>query len=118
MHAVGVQLERGLDVVVDDERDAELTEATPALHDLLGAGLDPQLHDRRPDRDGPAGAFQVSHDRVHLHRVRALPSSVAGSSAASASYRPTWNEPGPFASRAASSPATPSATSASAAASS
>jgi hypothetical protein len=86
VHAVRTQLDRSLDVVVDDEGDAELLEAAAATHDLVGGpALDAQLHDRRARGDGPARRLEVGDDRVHPHRVRARPSSVAGSSAASAS---------------------------------
>src|SRR5581483_3631014 len=80
--------------------------------------LDAQLHDRRAGGDRPARRGEILDDRVHPHRMRALPSRVSGSSPASASYSATWKEPGPCAPAAASSPATPNATSASTAASS
>ena len=73
MHAVGMQLERGLDVVVDDERHAELAEAraraarsppSPALTRSCTTVAPAVTAQRAPSR--------CADDRVHLHRVRAL----------------------------------------------
>ena len=85
MHAVGAERERRVDVVVDDERDTELGEARAALDDLGGRRLHAQLHDGRAGGDRTARRLEIGDERVHLHDVRALASSVAGSSAASAS---------------------------------
>src|SRR5262249_39710931 len=98
----------------------EASRRTPAFHDIEGGNvLESPLHHRCPTFDGNPCGVEILDDRVELHasEIRARPSSVAGSSAASASYRLTWNEPGPFASRAASSAATPNAASVSAVAS-
>ena len=48
VHAVGAELERGVDVVVDDERRAQLAEAAPRATTSSVGPLDAQLHDRRP----------------------------------------------------------------------
>jgi hypothetical protein len=83
--AVGVERERRLDVVVDDEGRLELAEAAAALDDLVGRRLHAELHHGRAGRDCPSRRLEVGHDRVHPHVTRARPSSVSGSSAASAS---------------------------------
>ena len=85
MHAVGAERERRVDVVVDDERDTERVEARAALDDLGGRRLHAQLHDGGAGVDRPARRLEIGDERVHPHDVRALSSSVAGSSAASAS---------------------------------
>src|SRR4029078_2842285 len=92
-------------------------EAAASLDDDGGGRLDTQLDDGRAGGNRPLGGVEVVDDGVHLHVTCALSSRDSGSSATSASYRQTWNEPGPFASSAASSPATPNATSAATAAS-
>src|SRR5438876_3382700 len=107
VNAVRAEPQGSLDVVVDDERDAEPGKADPPFHDLVGTRLHPQLHNRRARLDRQPRGREIRDDRLDPHETRALSSSVSGSSAASASYRLTWKLPGPFASRAASSPATP-----------
>src|SRR5262249_50805848 len=115
---VGAERDRGLDVVVHDERRRELAEAGAARDNLVRRRLDAELDDGRARLDRPPRRREVGHERVHPHVTFARPSRVSASSAASASYTATWNEPGPRAPVAASSPATPNATSASAAPSS
>src|SRR6266545_3919944 len=122
MDALGAEHQRRLDIVIHDEGHAvpgtEAPRGTPALDDVDSRDvLQAPLHDRRSAFRSEAGRFEVSNDRMELHSILTRESSVSGSRAASASYRPTWKEPGPLASRAASSPATPNAASASAAAS-
>ena len=85
MHAVGAERERCVDVVVDDERHAEIRKARAARDDLRSRAFDAQLDDGGAGRDGPLGRLEVGDERVHPHAVRALASSVVGSSAASAS---------------------------------
>ena len=103
MDAVGAEHERGLDVVVDDERHAvagaEAPRRTSALHNLDARHvLQAPLHDRRArlrpraaQSRGPRRSRAASCDPARARRAS------RGSSPASASYRPTWNEPGPFA---------------------
>ncbi len=82
--AVGAELERRLDVVVDDEGRVELPERPPDLDQLRRRrALEAQLDDGRARGDGGLRGREVLDDRVHSHRMRA--SSVSGSSAASAS---------------------------------
>ena len=85
MDAVGAELERRVDVVVDDEGRPEPAEAPPARDDLGGRRLHAQLDDGGAGLDRPPRRLDVLDDRVHPHVTRALASSVAGSSAASAS---------------------------------
>ena len=89
VHAVCTERQRGIDVVVDDERDAELGEPRSTLDDLVRRPLHPQLHDGGSGCNGSACRLEIGDERVHLHDVRAFASSVAGSSAASASYSAT-----------------------------
>ena len=56
-----------------------------ALDDLGRRPLHAQLHDGGAGGDGPTRRLEIGDERMHLHDVRALASSVAGSSAASAS---------------------------------
>src|SRR3954454_20823205 len=123
VHPFGAELERSLNVVVDDEchagAGAQAPRRPPALDDVdLLNVLQAPLHHRGATVDCQSGGFELVHDRVQLHEILVRESSVSGSSPASASYRATWKEPGPDAPRAASSAATPNDASASAAASS
>src|SRR5487761_84899 len=72
------------------------------------------------DPDDEPAALELAEELELLHSssMPVRPSSVAGSSAYSASYRRAWKVPGPAAPAAASSAATPNTASASAAASS
>jgi hypothetical protein len=86
VHAVGPKPDRGLDVVVDDERDAQVAEPSPHLDQLLGRGtFAAELDDSGAPLDGPARRLEVLDECVQLHEIRARSPSVAGSSAASAS---------------------------------
>src|SRR5207237_487595 len=87
--AVRAEDERGLDVVVDDERGAQRTEACAARDDLAGRRLHSQLYDRGAGGDGRARRLQVVDDRVHPHSTFALASSVSGASTVSPSE--TWS---------------------------
>src|SRR5438270_2958131 len=119
MDSVGGEPDRGLHVVVHDEHRRQLTEGPPDFDELVGRRtFAAELHDGGASRDRDLRRLEVLDDRVQPHSTSARTSSVSGSRAASASYKPTWNDPGPCASTAASSAATPKATSASAAASS
>src|ERR671936_1956961 len=123
MDTVGAEHERRLDVVVDDERNtmprAEAARRAAALDDVDPRHvLQPPLHHRCAGFDRKARGLELVDEDVQPHEIFACESSVPGSRFASASYSPTWNVPGPRASRAASSAATPNAASASAAASS
>src|SRR5512132_3380186 len=117
---VRVERDRGLHVVVDDERRADPAEPGAPGDDLLGGrSFEPQLDDRGAALRGAARSLEIADERVKPHSsVRARSSNVSGSRLYSASYSPAWKVPGPWAARAAFSPATPKATSASAAASS
>ena len=77
-------------MVVDDERDAfastETARRSATLYDIRARRvLEPPLHDGRTTLDRPPRGLEVGDDRVQLHEIRARPSIVAGSSAASAS---------------------------------
>jgi hypothetical protein len=90
MHSVGAEHQRGLDVVVHDERDAvpraQTARRAPSLDDVhAGDVLEPPLHDRRSTFDGDPRGLELVDDRVQLHEIFARVSSVSGSRAASAS---------------------------------
>ena len=86
MDPVRAQRDRRPDIVVHDERDAELPEASARFDQLLGRrALDPQLDDGRTRGDRRPRSLEVGDDRVHPHAICALRSSVSGSRAASAS---------------------------------
>src|SRR5438105_15629429 len=119
MDAVRGEPDRGLHVVVHDERHRQLAEGPADFDELVGRRtFAAELHDGGASRDRDLRRLEVLDDRVQPHSTLARTSSVSGSRAASASYKPTWNDPGPCASTAASAAATPKATSASTAASS
>jgi hypothetical protein len=90
MHTVRAKHERGLDVVVHDERHAVTRAQAPrgasALDDIDSRRiLETPLHDRRTTLDRqPCGLEFVEKD-VQLQEILARASSVSGSSAASAS---------------------------------
>ncbi len=65
--------------------DRQRAEAEAARDDLVRRRLHAQLHDGRAGVDRLPRRLEVGDDRVHLHVTRARSSSVAGSSAASAS---------------------------------
>jgi hypothetical protein len=84
MDAVRVELQRRVDVVVDDERDAalpaELAKGSARLHELgRGSSAEPKLHDRRPALDGYARGVQLGNEGVELHAsvIRARSPSAA-----------------------------------------
>ena len=92
MDTVGPERERGLDVVVDDEREpglaAERVDGAADLDQLIGRGaLAPQLDHGCTGVARLERPLRVLDERVEPHAspMRARPSSVAGSSAASAS---------------------------------
>ena len=68
--AVGPELERRLDVVVDDERRVELPERPPDLDQLRRRrALQAQLDDGRAAGDRGLRGREVLDDRVHSHRI-------------------------------------------------
>ena len=92
MNTVGPQEERSLHVVVDDEWDAvaraEASRRTSSLDDVEpGNVLQAPLNHGRATLDGKPRRLELVDDRVQLHAAAMLArsSSVAGSSAASAS---------------------------------
>ena len=85
MDAVGAESDRRVEVVVDDERHAELVEPGATLDDEIRRRLHAQLHHRRAGGDRLPRRLQLRNDRVHPHVTRALSSSESGSSAASVS---------------------------------
>ena len=116
MDTVRAERERGLDIVIDDERGVERAEGAADRDQLFRRGaLQPQPDDRRTRVDGPPGGVEVGDDRMEDHECRSRPSKRRF---ARASWRLAWKLSGPLAPTAASSPATPNATSASVAASS
>ena len=90
MDAVGAEHQRRLDVVVDDKRHAVARAQAPrraaALDrvELRNVFQPPLDHGCTAVDRAPRG-FEIGHDRMQPHVIRARPSSVAGSSAASAS---------------------------------
>ena len=72
MHSVGLERERGLDVVVDDEWNADLAAggengAAPLDHFERRAILESKLDHRRAAFRSDARRLGVLHDRVELH---------------------------------------------------
>ena len=73
------ELERGLEIVVDDELGLEIVQGTAELDDLRGRRtLQPQLHDGRTACRGGAGRLRVGHERVDPHETFARPVSELG----------------------------------------
>jgi hypothetical protein len=72
MHAVGLEGERRLHVVVHNERDArrahDVRDEAAALHDVGGRQtLQTELDDRRPSLGGGSRDLCVLDDAVQLH---------------------------------------------------
>ena len=86
MDAVRTELERRLDVVVDDERRAQVAKRLAPLDQLVGRGaFDAQLDDGRALGDCCARRVEVVDEDVELHEILARPASVVGSRLKSAS---------------------------------
>ena len=65
------ELERRVDVVVDDQLGVEAGERPPERdHVRRRRALQPQLHDRRPAGRGPPSRLLVGHERVQPHERR------------------------------------------------
>jgi hypothetical protein len=80
------ELERSVEVVVDDELGLEIVQGPAQLDDLCGRGsLQAQLHDGRAPCRGSAGRLRIGHERVDPHETFVRPVSELGSSAARAS---------------------------------
>ena len=86
LSAGGAANDRGVNVVVDDERRGERAEPVPTVDEFVRRrALEPELNDRRARTHGALRRGEVLDERVHSHAKRARSSSAAGSSAASAS---------------------------------
>ena len=101
VHAVGAELERRVDVVVDDEgrRRARGSRAPRATTSSVGA-FTRSWTTVAPAVDRATRRLEVADDRVNLSRHLRPPVERRPGRAPRARRRaPTWNEPGPFASR-------------------
>ena len=77
--AVGLEPDRRLDVVVDDEHRVELAQRSPDLDELPRRRvLDAQLDHGRAAFDGRASGLEVLDERVQPHAILARASSDSG----------------------------------------